>query len=219
MKEASSTRALRAVGVWGLVGLLLAVPFAVGGMRWDVQVASAGVALVLLMVSAYGWLSAGVRAPWPLWIPALLVGVGLLQLLPLPTGVLELLSPAAADLRSFSLGDLGLYQGTAHPLSLDPAATWVALFHQAAFVAVALVAANADRAQRRLILRAIAVSAALVSLVGLAHWATGAERIYGLYEPRHSTRLSGYFATFVNANTQASFLVLGALVAVGLVAG
>ena len=209
---------MRSVGAWGLATLLVVTPMAVGGMRWDVQLVASAAALVLLMVGAYARLGRGLRVPWPLWALVLLIPLGLFQLVPLSVDTLAALSPKAAELRRFSLADLGLYDAQRHPLSLAPAATWVALFHQAAFLAVALLAANLERHHRHLCVKALAYGGAIVAVVGLVHWAVEAERIFGLYQPRQIAKLSGYFATFVNSNTQAGYLVLCTLAALGLLA-
>ncbi len=215
-RDTTSTRALRSFGAWALACLLVVTPLAVGGMRWDVQLVTAAAALVLLMLGMYARLGRGVRIPWALWLAILLIPLGLLQLVPLSVDTLTALSPKAAELRRFSLGDLGLYEGHRHPISLAPAATWIAVFHQAAFVAVAILAANLERAHRHIVVKALAYGGALVALIGLVHWALEAEHIFGLYAPVHTTRLSGYFATFVNENTQAGYLVLCTLASLGL---
>jgi tetratricopeptide (TPR) repeat protein len=210
----------RAVG-YGLALLLVAAPLAVGGTRWGVQLLLAGAALLLLALGAWGRLAnGGFRVPWPVWGPIALVGLGLLQLVPLPPSVLAVLSPRAHQVLTYSLGDLGLYDAQHwHALSLDPPSTWVATFHQAAFAAVALLAANAGRRDGRLIERALSTGAGLVALIGFAHWGFGLHRIYGVYEAHDIARLNGWFTTFVNPNTAAGYLVLGALVSLGLFAG
>ncbi len=205
----------------GLALLLVAAPLAVGGARWGVQLVLAGAALVLLAVSAWSRLAdGGLRVPWPLWGPIALVALGLLQLVPLPPAVVEFLSPRAHEVLTYGLGDLGLYGPEAwRPLSLDPPSTWVATFHQAAFAAVALLAANLARRDGRLVERALAYGAGLVALIGFVHWAFGFDRIFGAYEARDIARLTGWFSTFVNANAGAGYLALGALVALGLFTG
>lgn len=217
-RDGGSTRALRSFAAWGLALLLVAAPMAVGGMRWDVQLVASGVALVLLMLGAYARLNRGMRLPWALWVAVLLIPLGLLQLAPLSVETLVAVSPKAAELRRFTLGDLGLFDGRGHPVSLAPSATWIAVFHQVAFVAVAVLAANLDRPDRHLVAKALAYGGALVALIGLVHWGVQADRIFGLYQPRHTAKLSGYFGTFVNANTQAGYLVLCTLAALGLLA-
>lgn len=100
-------------------------------------------------------------------------------------------------------------------VSLDPPATVVATLHQTAFAAVALLAASAGRRERRLVRGALLAAVTGVAALGLAQWLTGAEQIFWSIPALHRPALGGYFATFVNPNTLAGFLVLGAVIALG----
>lgn len=100
-------------------------------------------------------------------------------------------------------------------ITRDPPATVVATLHQLAFALVAVAAASAGPDERRRLRRVIATSAAAVAALGLAQWMAGTDRFFGLVAPLDRPAMAGYFATFVNPNTLAGFLVLGAAVALG----
>lgn len=214
--SASPTRTSATGVAWGLVALLALAPLALGGTRPDAHLLLALGALALLGGLAWIRRATGLRLPWPLWGPLALVVLGVGQLVPVGVGLLEALSPAAAELRALSLADLGAYEGRRHPLSLDPPATWVALFHQLAFVTVAVVAANLGRYRGRIV-GALALTGAALAIIGVAHHIAGAERILGVFGMDDGKPIEGFFSTFVNPNTLASALVLSTLVSLGLI--
>ncbi len=217
-RDSITSRFLQRASSWGTAAIIVAAPLAVGGMRPEAWLLLSAAAVTCLMLGAWARLGMGMRVPWGLWGAGFLTLFALFQLLPLPVGLLETLSPQAAALREYSLSDLGLYSGRAHPLSLDPAGTWVAVFAQLGFLAVAILAANAGRRDRHLVLAALTYGGALVATIGLIQWGLEADKIFGLYESRDVPGRQGYFATFVNNNTLAGYLSLCALVGLGLVA-
>ncbi|MFN3200089.1 MAG: tetratricopeptide repeat protein [Bradymonadia bacterium] len=219
VKEDRFELSLRALG-W-LTGLILvAAPLAIGGTRREAQIIFAAGTLITLVALAYTRLGRdGFRIPWPVWGPIALIALGLLQLMPLPPSLIETLSPRTHEILTYSLADLGLY-GPDHwrPLSLDPAATWLSVFQQGAFVATLIVCLNLGHRNARTIEGALVWGSALVAAIGLAHWATGAEQIFGVYQALDRSEMTGYFSTFVNNNTLAGYLTLGTLVGLGRLA-
>lgn len=218
MSLPSPDRAARLAAAGLLSAVVLAAPLAVGGTRVEARLALAAAGLASLLLLALGHAlgpadQRGMRLPWPLIPPILLTFFYALQLVPLPVGWLEVLSPLAAARRADLPG-----AGGAAPLSLDPAGTAAGLALQAGFVAVALAAAGLHRPRQAWVLRALAAGGAVVALIGLAQWAAGAHTIYGVYPLRHRASLTGFFATFVNNNTLAGFEVLAGLVTLGLLA-
>ncbi len=202
---------------WALCALVAVAPLWLGGARWDHQAQLAALAAITLALSAWARLGHRMGFPWPLWFPAVVAVLILLQLVPLPPTLLAALSPLAADLRTYSLTDLPNPAGNAWaPLSLDPALTTFAAIHQLAFVGVAWAAANVPHGQRSSVERAVLFGASAVALVGFGHWAVGAERIFGVWSAAGGLKLQGFFSTFVNENTTASLLVLGAFAGLGL---
>lgn len=197
----------------------MAAPLALGGTRLDTQLPLAAAALIMLMGVLFTRLDRGARLPWPAWGPLALVGLGLLQLLPLSTELLTSLSPQAADVRQMALADLDAWAGHRHPLSLDPNATWGALFHQVAFVAALVAANNIGKHRRTILVDALVVTGGVLTAIGLVHWVLGVDRIYGLYEATHRVEMRGFFSTFVNNNTLAGLLVLSSCTALGVLSG
>jgi len=117
-------------------------------------------------------------------------------------GILEYLSPAAASLYAAAGAETG-------SISVDRAATWTATAHQIAFFGAAWIAAAVSRERRLWLAFAIALGVGLVTLIGFVQWVLDAERIYGLYDALDRSRSFGFFATFINPNSLAGFLVLG----------
>ncbi len=197
-----------------LVALVIAAPFALGGTRWAVQVALAGVALVCTLLLGVGRRRDGLVFPWPLWVPWGLVAVGLLQLTPLPMGLVATLSPTAAELWG-RLAD----PPTWACLSLDPPATWIAVAHQAAFAAVLTVAMQVGSTRRPWVVNALMLGGLLVALSGALHFALQAPHIFWLFPAQDHTTMAGFFGPFVNNNTLAGYLCLTGHIALGVVAG
>ena len=213
-KSETATRLAVATAV-----LVAVAPLCIGGLRADTQAALAAGALIVLCFTA--WTALGHRPlaiPWPAWGPILLAGFGLVQLVPLPAYVLDVLSPVAHDLRARSLIDLGLFDGHPHPISLDPPSTWIALFHQAAFAALIVVGVRLGRRHGRIALRGVSIGGAGVAIIGLVHWLVDADQILGFYTPERVSHLDGYFSTFVNNNSLAGYLSLCTLVSLGWLA-
>lgn len=188
-----------------LAGLLVLAPLSLGGTRPAAQVALAG--LAALAIGALARRRGLAMSPW-LWPPLILAAWGALQCLPLPPAIWRALSPGSIDWRA----------GWA-PISLDVPATVVATLHQAAFALVAVGAYTAGRRDRRWLLGALTGGAGLVAALAVAHRALGAERFLGLVAPLDRPSLADALGPFVNPNTGAGFLVLGAAIALGRVAG
>lgn len=150
------------------------------------------------------------------WLAPALLAVNaatLLQLVPLPQGLVGLLAPQTAALYR-AAGAEGWI-----PLSLDAAATWAQAGKWLGWICLFAVlqhrAGESKRARRR-ILACIAGSAAVAAVLGIGHWAVGEkESFLGLYrfaQPRP------VLSSFGNPNHAAGFLNLGGLVALGLAA-
>lgn len=138
-------------------------------------------------------------------------GLTLLQVVPLPHGLLSLLSPRAAGLRDFVEDGLAL-----RPLSYEPGST---AREAAKLLVLALVVIVAHKRARSLgrpdKLVAVVVIAGLASgLVALVHRALGVDRMLGVLDAARSP--ASLFTTFVNPNHAAGFMVMTALSAAGL---
>lgn len=199
--------------LWALAVLC---PLARGGapawVLWPLAALSSA-ALVLACVGARRQ-RMGVRVHPVAWGLALVAAACLVQLVPLPQGLLRLLSPSAAELHDFALAPLGL--GGARPVSLDTPSTWRELAkhlsYLAAFVAAAQVA-RSRRARKRL-LGALALSGALVAVIGYGHQLVGAQRLFGVLAFQHAT--PPLLTPFGNPNHLAGFLIVSSTLALGL---
>ncbi len=155
------------------------------------------------------------RARWhPLL--TLLGGVALvaaISLVPLPERVLEVLSPANAELRDFALVPLGLE--APRPLTVDAPSTWRALARVIAFAAIAFVSLQLGRrpGPRRRLLMVIAATGAFTAVVGFGHLLAGADALFGAW--RYSSGIT-FVSFFGNQNHLAGFLAFSATVALGL---
>lgn len=165
------------------------------------------------------------RAPLSPWmLAATLLGVAsLIQLLPLPSSLLALLSPEAFEGRR-ALSATGLTGvSTGGPISLDPARTalaayrWLTLGVAALGISALLGALRRQRGElAQLVARPLAIVGALEVLIGLAQMLFSKPGlIYGVFEStRSASNLTA--GSFINANHGAAFLAMATLAGVGL---
>jgi len=149
--------------------------------------------------------------PWPTWALALFALLPMGQLVPLPMEWLEVISPTSASLYQDAIPNLKWA-----PISVDATATSNSALHQLAFVSVFLMVVLMGRRHIRFVTWSIAFCATLCALVGLAQTLMGVDKIFGVYDALHRESLTGFFGPFVNPNTFAGLLVLGAFISVGL---
>ena len=199
-----------------LTVLLVLLPLALGSAPTWVHgplVVLAGLAFVLACVGAW-------RQQRSLHLPLLAVPLGagallcLLQLVPLPPGLLAVLSPEAAGLRDFVLVPLGL--DGPRPLSMDPPATWRELARHVAYLltfVAAVQVCRSGRARRRL-LTTRAFTGAGVAVLGLLHALLGFQTLFGVIPFVHAR--PPLLTPFGNPNHLAAFLGLSATVSLGL---
>ncbi|MCP3104738.1 O-antigen ligase family protein [Myxococcus sp. K15C18031901] len=211
----SSSRYTR-IAEAALMALVVLCPLALGGVArwlpWPMGVL-AGVAAVFAVVGAR---RQGQSIRLPLLAAPLAGGAVLcaLQLVPLPSGVLRVLSPEAAALREFALEPLGLTG--ARPVSLDPSATWRELARHLAYLLAFLATVQVCRARdsRMRLLSAVVFTGAGVAVVGLGHALLGVSSLFGLRPWVHARPPLVTF--FGNPNHLAGYLGLAATVGVGL---
>ncbi|MGB5697054.1 MAG: O-antigen ligase family protein [Polyangiales bacterium] len=149
------------------------------------------------------------------WMMVVALGWTVLQVLPLPSGLVGYFVPESVDAwRSNAL----LYGESARswiPMSLDPGATRLEIAKGAGIVAVFLTSrVLAAASERRRVLKAVAASAVALALVAFAHKLAGATRVFGIYEPVYaSTRL---LAPLMNENHLGGFMALTSPILIGL---
>jgi O-antigen ligase len=149
---------------------------------------------------------------WMIWAGggALLLVVGGLQLVPLPPGLLRVLSPESEAIWSAAArvarlaGDV---ISNAHPISLDPRATSLELFRIAALLATFTASAFLVRTHTtRIVLASVlCVTAMFESLYGLREAALARYEIWGWVNRLIFNRVTG---TFVNPNHFAHYLAI-----------
>jgi tetratricopeptide (TPR) repeat protein len=196
-----------------LAAAALVAVLALGGVHW-VTLAPVG----LLAVAAGVIAIESSRTPAlyrPAAVPLFFCAYTLLQALPMPLGVLRVLSPKAADVW---VGASPLQPLSSHwfPLTADPGATLVEAFKWLGYSGV-LAAAIAVGARKgaRWAATLLFGSALLVGFITFAHGLLGLHKIYGLYDPMFQpTRW--HTGPLLNPNNLAGYLNLGLLSGAGI---
>lgn len=181
-----------------------------------VMSALAALACALLWSEPDGGTSRASR--WVLIAMALLLGMTVLQAVPLPFGVTHWLTPANADTWDRALSPLREPTPAWHSLSLAPAATRVEVlrgfFYGCVFLGALRVAALEEG--EVFLIRLVVFSTCVMAFSTLAHQAVGAEKVFGVYRPRELYAYrTGHFAPLLNLNHLAAYLNIGACVALG----
>ncbi len=199
---------------WLLLGALVLTPLAYGTVHpvpTALFILGGTIGFLGVLLRAY---RAGIPLPVlrdPLFrIGGLGVALGILQLIPLPAGVLAVISPGTYRWTVTELADIGIEPWSWHPIAVVPwsaenGTAWlIALWSWYAVAATVL----ADRRVARTMLRTMAVTGFGLAILGIVQKLTGAQAIFfvGLERP-------AFYATFVNPNNAATFLLLGALAA------
>jgi len=151
---------------------------------------------------------------------ALLLGLAAftaLQLVPLPAGLVEVVSPNAHAVRARAVAALGGAAPSFMPLTLDAALTAAELAKLLLYLAVYWVAALlTKRFGSGFVFGLVVAAAGAAAAVFLAHKVLLLDRPYGVYLPLHARQSAGSVsAPLVNPNHLAGLLGLGAAVAVG----
>lgn len=147
----------------------------------------------------------------------------LIQLIPLPPGVLATVSPSTHGfLQEYDL--TYAYGETSHPLSLSPQKTWTGVGFLAAFTIflAGLVGALSPSRVRRLsaLIVGFGVILALVGIiqkVALGDHAWAGMKIYGFWAPENL--LSTPFGPYINKNHFAGWMLMALPLALGLAMG
>jgi tetratricopeptide (TPR) repeat protein len=173
---------VRPVVDWTIPGLIVLTPLAVGTVHvWTRALAFVAAAVALaVLVEERRAAERRVQATVPMLVLGVACVATLLQLVPLPSGLVGWLSPHAAYLFRQTLGDFGT-----RPLSLDPSGTVAELgklLGYLAFLAAATNYASHSHRRRRLIFAVVGAGLA-AALLGFAQ-AAARSRIWFFYEPR-----------------------------------
>jgi hypothetical protein len=195
-----------------LIALLAVSALGLGAVHSPVLLACVPLAM-LASFQAVGTIG----IPRPAWLFIGLSVWSLVQAVPLPFGLLEILSSHSADIWARSLAPFGEPAPRFASLSADPGASvlealkWT--LYAMTFVAAAHVGASRGS---RWTSRAVFGVALLLAFVTLGHVVFDAKRVYGFYEPLYA-RAGWRVGPFVNANNLAGYLNLGIIVGLGMV--
>lgn len=146
----------------------------------------------------------------------MLIAAVLVQLVPLPTSVLNLLSPLRAELqRAISLSPETV--ASAQTLSVQPRATvWAGLVVVAAVTFFWLARSLFGRGGVRQSVRGICGAGMAVSVLALAQAMTAGRDIYWAFPTDHEGPLP--FGPFINRNHFATWVIMAAPVCIGYIA-
>ena len=169
------------------------------------------------------------------WVLVPIVGIGVvgaIQLIPLPSSWLMMVSPGtAAFLRRYDLAyafaldsNTNTPVAAAHAISVAPLLTVraLALFAAPLLLFIGLSRTLSRTAARRLAAGVVSIGCAL-AVVGIAQkallgdYAYGGMRIYGFWRPQ--SLLTSPFGPFINRNHFAGWMLMGTPLALGLAAG
>lgn len=169
---------------------------------------------------------AGLRAPRLTLLLLLLLGFVLLQTVPLPAGLVKVVSPlsAEAQLRRIQLfEETGAGEFLPTGLKDNPdwltisasAATRRSLYLFAAYLGVFFVMANAftEWAQVRKAATALVISSFAMAILGTIHKFSGSNAIFWFHKPRFGGAI---FGPFTNPNHYAAYMNMAFGVALGL---
>lgn len=212
-------RVLPLVADRALMALVVLAPLVWGGRGDIARLVYASLALM----AAGAWLAdqrIGGKRDWQwtpiLWMPALAIAWVTLQLLPLPSVVVEWLSPRTAELLPLWTSDSvvgGHSLGEWRTLSLEPSAGYISLAVLMAHSLVALLLLQRLKSLKDIgqLLTWVGVSAVLMSVFGILQYLTANGLFFWVYE--HPFRRSDHFVcgSFINHAHFASFLAMGAV--------
>lgn len=138
-----------------------------------------------------------------------------LQLLPLPSGVLDALDSVGNHLRN----DGAVIAGTHpwHSISLDPSGSLRALTFFITLTAVAALSLRFAAAERGrfALLAGVAITCGLAAAVTGIHTLVNADSLYGLYTPLHTTD-TPIMGPLLNPNHMGGLMAIGAVLSLGL---
>jgi putative inorganic carbon (hco3(-)) transporter len=205
---------------WGLLALLVWLPIPLGSNRpwaWGLLEVVAYLlfgAWTLLWALGRAKVAQPLRRAWPVFVLlGLVIGVHVLQIVPMPPGWVEAISPEAARMHA-AAGDAAP-KGRWLTLSVDPYASRAALLKTIAYSSVFfLVIALVNRRHRVLLLARVLVYAAVIHAIYavLLHLSDVGGEHFGTVLS-HGDSASG---TYANRNHFAGFLEMTLAIGIGL---
>ncbi len=196
----------------GLAALCVSVLVIGGVMRWT-QALVAGLVAIAVGSQVASRRIFGRVSPL-VALAAIAAGLSALQLVPLPSSILDHVTPVGASLRDDGAALLDVQPWTGASLDAPGSLRGVAFFTIVLGVAVlALRLAVSERGRYRL-LAAVAGLCGLTAVVVWSHEMLGARSVYGIYDPHASPHLLG---PLLNLNHLGCLMAVGTVLAMGLV--
>ena len=210
------------VGRWILAVTVLLSALGLGALHTPVLAACA---VLAALGTGLLWFDAEPLEPRP--AATVLVGVGLVlvlwtlvQLVPLPRGVLAALASENADVWSRALGPLREDGPRVATISLDPTASRVQILRGITYLTVFIGALRVARRKEGVVFleRVLLVSAVAVAGAALIHPVLGARKVFGLYEPGETYAYDlHHLSPLLNTNHLAAYVNIGVMLAVSSV--
>jgi tetratricopeptide (TPR) repeat protein len=219
MSPASVESRAALVGKWTLACVVPLSALAVGAVP---ALALAGTSLLSAIACGFLWwddtVSVSRAAKAVLLAVGILVGMTLLQSVSLPASLVRAIAPANAEIWERCLVALREPGPTWHAISLAPSATRIEVVRGLLYATTFLGALRVAKLEHgeTFLVRVVVFSATLMALSALAHAAVGADRVFGIYQPREVWAYrAGHVAPLLNKNHLAAYLNIGACVAFG----
>lgn len=174
---------------------------------------AAAALLALLAEGGHAWAADPVVRPVQVALVVLTAAVGL-QLLPLPAGMRELLSPELPRVEALLRPDALVREPGAAALSLMPRDTaWALAVLVAAAATYQAALASFARGGVRLVARTLAAAGAVVAVAAVGLRAATPGRLYGIWDP--GVPGAQPFGPVINRNHLAAWLVMASALAAG----
>jgi hypothetical protein len=156
------------------------------------------------------------RMPKLAWFALVIVAYTAFQLLPLPAGLVRLISPGSGGVWGAVLKPFGEQPLAFATLSVDPSATAIELLKSSMLACLVIAACGAVATRGSSFVVSVLFSCSLaVAVITLLHGVFDIQRVYGLYAPRDLAE-RWTRGPFVNGNNLSGFLNLGIFAGAGL---
>ncbi|MDX1387991.1 MAG: O-antigen ligase family protein [Acidobacteriota bacterium] len=218
-EPSAESERLRTFLRYGVLAVVVLSPLPFGSvlpealLGLQLAVAVLGVLSLVLLARGSGLPAGAARAAVTLAVA--LVGIGLVQLVPLPARVVGWIAPPTASVREEIAGVLpGVLAGPL-PESLAPPDTVDAVLRLAAYVVLGVAAALAFRGDRavRTFMLVVAASGAFQAVYGSVEYLSGHQHIFGYAKEFYVDQATG---TLINRNHFASYLAMTLPMAMGV---
>ena len=199
----------RALCVIAIAVAILAIG---GATRW----AQAAVAAIVVSAVSSTVMSRRGFERWPPLLVLLLVAAGwtAIQLIPMPDGLVETLSPTLHGLREDGLALAGVHAPST--FSIDPSSTLRALAFLLTLSGIAVVALRLSVGERGryALVACVGGLTGLTAIIAGIHELLGATALYGVYEPRQG--VPPILGPLLNTNHLGCLMAVGAVTNLGL---